>query len=77
MKTGRTEEEKVSSVYLEGGGPVQLGSVNCVRWNICDVRYELLQEVAALLQVGGVYDHLHQLDTNQRKKRRKIKRTTE
>lgn len=56
--------ERVSWAYLKGGGPVQLGSVYCVRRNICNVRYELLQKVAALLQVGGVYDHLHQLDAN-------------
>lgn len=62
IKTVQTEE--TFWAYFKGGGPVQFGSVYCVRWDICDVWYELLQEVAALLQVGGVYDHLHQLDAN-------------
>ena len=53
---------KGECVYLEGGGTVQLGRVDCVRRNVGDVGYELLQEVAALLQVGGVDDHLHQLN---------------
>lgn len=64
----------VSWAYLKGWGPVQLGRVYCVRWDICDVWYELLQEVAALLQVGGVYDHLHQLEANTWHKDASLKR---
>jgi len=50
------------AAYLEGGGPVQFGGVGRVGRHVGDVGDELLQEVAAQLQVGGVYDHLHQLE---------------
>jgi len=59
MKSNPTIKRKEK--HLKGGGPVQLGSICRFRRNVGYVCYELLQEVAALLQVGGVNDHLHQL----------------
>lgn len=35
IKTVQTEE--TFWAYFKGGGPVQFGSVYCVRWDICDV----------------------------------------
>lgn len=35
MKIVWTEE--TFWAYFKGGGPVQFGSVYCVRWDICDV----------------------------------------
>lgn len=40
--------------HLEGGGPVEFGSVDGFWKYISDVGYELLQELAGFLQVGGV-----------------------
>lgn len=47
--------------HLEGGGPVEFGSVDGFWKYISDVGYELLQELAGFLQVGGVYNNLYKL----------------
>lgn len=58
---------------LEGGRSVQFGGVDSVHRNVGDVGDELLQKLTALLQVGGVDDHLHQLETPTEKKNCYIK----
>lgn len=47
--------------YLECGEAVKPCCVHRFRGDVGDVCDELLQVAAGLLQVGGVYDDLHQL----------------